>query len=101
VHGPESRSTIAEMRRAGCTGAAQARERSFRWMCRVRWDVGSLRDRCERTPSVRAGVGDHGTRRGVEMIDLPHRQLGSAALNWCTARVMMLQNDPENDHGLG
>ena len=29
------------------------------------------------------------------------RQLGSAALNWCTARVMMSQNDPKNDHGLG
>jgi hypothetical protein len=29
------------------------------------------------------------------------RQLGSAALNWCTARVMMSQSDHENDHGLG
>jgi hypothetical protein len=36
----------------------------------VRWDLGSRRDRCEPTPSVRAGVGEHGTRRGVEMVDM-------------------------------
>lgn len=42
----------------------------FRVDVPVRWDVGSRRDRCERTTSGRAGAGEHGTRRGVEMVDL-------------------------------
>jgi hypothetical protein len=36
----------------------------------IRWDVSSRRDRCERTSSGRAGVGEHGTRRGLEMVDM-------------------------------
>jgi hypothetical protein len=36
----------------------------------VRWNLSTRRDRCERTPTGRAGVGEHGTRQRVEMVEM-------------------------------